>query len=94
MNDSAPYNANSPVSLEDIFESLPVGVLVFDKDFKVARVNHNFYLFDVVDESIGTSLEGTNISQNDLFAYTDLSAELDELSKGVPFEADLINLNT
>ncbi|MCF8261268.1 MAG: PAS domain S-box protein [Melioribacteraceae bacterium] len=82
------------INMTSLIENLPVGLLIFNSEFKVLHVNRNFYLFDVINNLSASSIHGKDIIQTGLFDYADVSEELKELTAGIPFEKELLNTKT
>ena len=84
----AKYLTKINFSLENLFEMLPIGILIFDEKWKIKSVNKNFIMLldqkidekDLLEKSI---LE--NISPKITFPFDKVA----ELSKGKYFESNI-----
>lgn len=65
------------------FANAPVGILIFDQDYKVEFVNDNFFNFRGIKKE---ALLGEVLWDSDLVNYLDLKNELNQLKSGEFFE--------
>ncbi|MFA7227693.1 MAG: PAS domain S-box protein [Melioribacteraceae bacterium] len=86
--------SRTEISFRDILEFSPVGVLIFQRDWKVKFVNNNFFRFSgvVIDEP--ANVMGRSIYDNRLFYDSDIRDELNQIKKGETFEKEIVNTPT
>ncbi len=80
--------------LSKFIEQAPVGIITFSKEGIIDYVNQNFRDFSILYELETTPLLGKNIFNIDIFPSTQLTNELQELTKGFPFEKELKHIHT
>lgn len=80
--------------LKNVLESVPIGVLIFSKEFRVEYVNNNFFKFTGVIEGTPETLIGKSIYEYRIFQNVDLRKDLIELKNFIAFEKELANLQT
>jgi PAS domain S-box-containing protein len=90
-----PFQTNiMEEKLSKFIEQAPVGIITFSSDGVIDYVNQNFHDFSILYELETTSLLGKNIFSTDIFPSTKLTDELNELTRGFPFEKELKHIHT
>ncbi|MFA8344037.1 MAG: PAS domain S-box protein [Rhodothermaceae bacterium] len=74
-----------------LFQIIPLGILIIDKNGEICFVNDNFYRFNVLNQ-LYTDLIGEDLFRIDLFKHVDISAELEKLKRGISFEKQIDNI--
>lgn len=82
------------ISFREILEFTPVGVLIFQRDWKIKFVNNNFFLFTGVVKNSPESVTGNSIFENRLFYESDIRDELNLIKKGETFEKEIVASRT
>ncbi len=77
-----------------IIENAPVGVVVFNNEWKIEFVNENFTKFGILYNFDLSDKQGINILEEDLFPNINLSEDLIQLKSGIGFEKEIKNLQT
>ena len=86
--------SRTDISFRDILEFTPVGVLIFQRDWKIKFVNRNFFLFNGVVKDEPENIIGNSIFENRLFYESDIREELNLIKKGETFEKEIIASRT
>ncbi len=81
-------------SFSDILEYAPIGILIFQRDWKIRFVNSNFFRFPGILGGSPQNVIGQSIYENRLLENLDLRPDLDELKKGIGFEKELSSSKT
>ena len=66
----------SDISFQDIFENVPIGILVFDEEWQIISVNDNFLKIGAVQVK-EKKLVGQNLLNLNLFEETQIKNELE-----------------
>lgn len=82
------------ISFREILEFTPIGVLIFQRDWKIKFVNKNFFLFDGVVKESPENVIGNSIFENRLFYESDIRDELNQIRNGEAFEKEIIASRT
>ncbi len=82
------------ISFREIFEFAPIGVVIFQRDWKIKFVNKNFFQFNGVITDIPQNVIGKSIFENRLFYEADIRDELNLLKRGEAFEKEIIASRT
>ncbi|MHB8930032.1 MAG: PAS domain S-box protein [Melioribacteraceae bacterium] len=82
------------ISFREIFEFAPIGVVIFQRDWKIKFVNKNFFQFNGVVSDTPQNVIGKSIFENRLFYESDIREELNLLKKGDTFEKEIIASST
>jgi PAS domain-containing protein len=84
----------SEFSFREILEFTPVGILIFQRDWKIKFVNTNFFQFSGVMGEIPEDLIGKSIFENRLFSDADIRDDLTLVKNGQAFEREIISTQT
>ncbi|PKL81472.1 MAG: hypothetical protein CVV24_15085, partial [Ignavibacteriae bacterium HGW-Ignavibacteriae-3] len=86
--------SRTEISFREILEFSPVGMLIFQRDWKIKFVNNNFFRFSgvVIDEP--ENVLGKSIYENRLFYESDIREELNRLKNGESFEKEIVSSPT
>lgn len=87
-------HSRTEISFREILEFTPVGVLIFQRDWKIKFVNNNFFLFNGVVKDAPENVIGNSIFENRLFYESDIREELNLIKKGETFEKEIIASRT
>lgn len=87
-------HSRSEISFREILEHAPIGVLIFQRDWKIKFVNNNFFLFNGVVKEAAENVIGKSIFENRLFYESDIREELNLIKKGETFEKEIIASRT
>ncbi len=87
-------HSTTEISFREIFEFAPIGVVIFQRDWKIKFVNKNFFQFNGVVSDAPQNVIGKSIFENRLFYEADIREELNLLKKGDTFEKEIIASNT
>lgn len=77
------------VSFREIFEFAPIGILIFQNDWKIKFVNNNFFIFKGVLGESPSDIIGKSIFDNRLFENVDIREDLMLIKKGETFEKEV-----
>ncbi len=86
--------SRAEISFRDILEFSPVGVLIFQRDWKIKFANNNFFLFSGVVADEPSNVVGKSIYENRIFYEADIRQELDLIKKGETVEKEIVNTPT
>ncbi|KUO61148.1 hypothetical protein APF79_13465 [bacterium BRH_c32] len=84
--DSIIENISSDDQLKQFFNSLPLGIIFFQKDWKISFINKNFFRFPGVIQYSSDLILGKSILELPLFERTDLNEKLNALQFAEDFE--------
>ena len=87
-------HSRSEISFREILEHAPIGVLIFQRDWKIKFVNNNFFLFNGVVKDAAENVVGKSIFENRLFYESDIREELNLIKKGETFEKEIVASRT
>jgi len=82
------------ISFREILEVAPVGILIFQSDWKIKYVNNNFFQFGGVLAENPSEVLGQSVFDNRLFSELDIRDNLNIISSGSTFEREIINSQT
>ncbi len=82
------------ISFREILEFTPIGILIFQRDWKIRFVNHNFFKFNGVSGDSPSNLIGQSIYENRLFTEFDIRDELNLVKNGETFEKEIVSART
>ena len=82
------------ISFREILEVAPVGILIFQSDWKIKYVNNNFFLFGGVLAENPSEVLGQSVFDNRLFSDLDIRDNLNIIKSGSAFEKEIINSQT
>lgn len=77
------------ISFKDILEFAPIGILIFQRNWKIKFVNSNFFMFPGVLGETPENVIGQSIYDNRLFDKVDIRPELESILKGESFEKQI-----
>ncbi len=83
----------SDLSFQDIFENVPIGILVFDEEWQIISINDNFFKIGAAQVK-EKKLVGKNLLKVNLFEETQIKTELNGIKKGLSFEKVLRSIRT
>ncbi len=78
----------------ELFEKAPVGILVFDGNWKVTKVNSNFLKLGIIKSPFRYELEGKSVLNVNVFESPDIFPLVNSLRSNQPFEKEIKSLNT
>jgi len=84
----------SEFSFKEILDFTPVGILIFQRDWKIKFVNTTFFQFSGVMGEIPEDLIGKSIFENRLFSDADIRDDLTLVKNGQAFEREIISTQT
>ncbi|MCX6168975.1 MAG: PAS domain S-box protein [Ignavibacteriales bacterium] len=87
-------HSTTEISFREIFEFAPIGVIIFQRDWKIKFVNKNFFRFNGVVVNTPQDIIGRSIFENRLFHEADIRDELNLLKKGETFEKEIVASHT
>ncbi len=93
-SDKTFEKTRSEFSFREILEFTPVGILIFQRDWKIKFVNTNFFQFSGVMGEIPENLIGKSIFENRLFSDTDIRDDLTSVKNGQTFEREITSKKT
>ncbi len=82
------------ISFRELLEFAPIGILVFQRDWKIKFVNKNFFLFPGVLGEKPENILSRSVYDYRLVANVDLRPELETLKKGEMFEKEITSSKT
>jgi PAS domain S-box-containing protein len=82
------------ISFRDILEVAPVGILIFQSDWKIKYVNNNFFQFGGILAENSSEVIGKSVFDNRLFSDLDIRDSLNIIKSGSTFEKEIINSQT
>jgi PAS domain S-box-containing protein len=82
------------ISFREILEFTPIGILIFQRDWKVRFVNQNFFKFNGVAVDSPSSLIGQSIFEIRLFSEFDIRDELNLVKNRETFEKEIVSTRT
>lgn len=82
------------ISFREILEVAPVGILIFQSDWKIKYVNNNFFQFGGVLAENPSEVLGQSVFDNRLFAELDIRDDLNIIKNGSTFEREIFNFKT
>ncbi len=91
MNSAGILNG---IDYGEVFDSLPVGILIFNSEFQIVRVNRNFNSFVTQSSSASLTSPGKDLLALDFVRKYKLSDELTGLEDSVSFERELTRIKT
>lgn len=86
--------SRAEISYKEILEFAPIGIIIFQRDWKVKFVNSNFFLFSGVLGENPQNVTGQSIYENRLFEKVDIRPELELIIKGESFEKEIVSTST
>lgn len=93
INKSTEKN-KAELSYREILEFAPVGILIFQKDWRINYVNRNFFQFKGAIDSKPEAVIGKNILEIPIFKDIDISLHLQSLQFGDGFELTTLSQKT
>ncbi len=81
-------------SFNDIINNVPLGIIIFDRDWVITQVNDNFFRFGISKKYDYENLINKNILDVDLFDDTSIHKELKLFKNRNIFEKELSSFNT
>jgi PAS domain S-box-containing protein len=78
-----------PLDNNLIADQLPVGMLIFDKDFLVKYINPTFYRMGILNPSFPEDIIKIDLMKVNLFKNISIIEHLKLLAKGIPFEKEI-----
>ncbi len=82
------------LSYRDILEFAPIGILIFQKDWRIIYVNKNFFHFEGTLETEPEAIYGKNILELPLFKNVDIKSQLENLQFSESFELTTFSKKT
>jgi PAS domain S-box-containing protein len=82
------------ISFREILEVAPVGILIFQSDWKIKYVNNNFFQFGGVLAENPSEVLGQSVFDNRLFSELDIRDDLNIIKSGSTFEREILNSQT
>ncbi|MFA3782360.1 PAS domain S-box protein [Melioribacteraceae bacterium 4301-Me] len=82
----SPEKGKNELSFRDILEFAPIGILVFQKDWRIIYVNKNFFHFKGTIDSNPETLIGKSVLEVPIIKDTDVSIQIQSLQFGEGFE--------
>src|SRR3989339_94817 len=77
------------ISFKEILEFAPIGILIFQSNWKIKFVNSNFFNFPGVLGESPANAVGQSVYDNRLFEKIDIRPELELIQKGESFEKQI-----
>lgn len=77
------------ISFKEILEYAPIGILIFQRNWKIKFVNSNFFMFPGVLGESPENAVGQSVYDNRLFEKVDIRPELELIQKGESFEKQI-----
>ena len=77
------------ISFKEILEFAPIGILIFQSNWKIKFVNSNFFHFPGVLGENAENIVGQSAYDNRLFEKVDIRPELELIQKGESFEKQI-----
>ncbi|MEW6652824.1 MAG: PAS domain S-box protein [Bacteroidota bacterium] len=77
------------ISFKEILEFAPIGILIFQRNWKIKFVNSNFFMFPGVLGEMPENAVGQSVYDNRLFDKVDIRPELELIQKGEIFEKQI-----
>lgn len=77
------------ISFKEILEFAPIGILIFQRNWKIKFVNSNFFKFPGVLGETPNIVTGLSVYDNRLFEKVDIRPELESVLKGESFEKQI-----
>lgn len=77
------------ISFKEILEFAPIGILIFQSNWKIKFVNSNFFNFPGVLGENPANAVGQSVYDNRLFEKIDIRPELELIQKGESFEKQI-----
>lgn len=87
-------HSRAEISFREILEFTPIGILIFQRDWKIKFVNSNFFQFNGVVRDVPGNVIGKSIFENRLFYESDIRDELNLIKKGETFEKEITASST
>ncbi len=78
----------------ELFEKAPVGILVFDENWKVTKVNSNFLKLGIVKSPFRYELSGKSVLNVNVFESAEIFPLINTLHSNKTFEREIKSLNT
>jgi len=89
QNDMEAKGSNLPF---EILANIPVGILVFNADWKIIFVNPYFFNFNLIKDLSKDRLLGHFILSPEIFNFTDIISDIKSLSSKSSFEKEVFSL--
>ena len=93
-NEKSLESLRTEISFKQIIEHAPVGILIFQRDWKIKFANNLFFLFNGVLGENPQNVIGQSIYGNRIFEDADIREELTQLLKGETFELEIVSSKT
>ncbi len=77
------------ISFKEILEFAPIGILIFQRNWKIKFVNSNFFKFPGVLGETPANVIGLSVYDNRIFDKVDIRPELESVLKGESFEKQI-----
>src|SRR3989339_1787088 len=77
------------ISFKEILEFAPIGILIFQSNWKIKFANSNFFNFPGVLGESPANAVGQSVYDNRLFEKIDIRPELELIQKGESFEKQI-----
>ncbi len=77
-------------SLLSFIDYSPIGMLIFDENFLIKYINNNFLRFGVTKRVSKNDLLNSPILDQNIFNSPQITDSITDLSKNIPFEADIL----
>ncbi len=81
--------SSTNVNFVDLIEFVPIGILLFDKNWQIIYLNNNFQRFGVTSRIDKKNLLNNNIISSGLFDNLSVIENIKNLTKNIPFEMEL-----
>ena len=81
--------STSEILLESFLDYAPIGIIIFDEEFKITYVNESFFSFHLTAAFSKEEILGKSIISEKRIGFTTLSKEIKSLAKGESFECEL-----
>ncbi len=78
----------------ELFEKAPIGILIFDENWKVTKVNSNFLKLGIVKTPFRYELAGKSILNVNVFESPEIFPLINSLHSNKTFEREIKSLNT
>lgn len=83
----------TPDKFLQYFETAPVGILIFSKEFEIDFINENFFQFGLLKKHKEHYI-GTNLLKSSLLKEINIMAEVKKTFDGEPFEKEVKSVKT
>ena len=92
--DKSHERTRTEISFKEIIDNAPIGILIFQRDWKIKFANNLFFRFGGVLAEDSQGVIGQSIFDNRMFDNADIREELLQLRNGESFEKQLVSART